>query len=340
MADNKFNLNEQLLKDILISISECHKICNLVIPSAFNNVNDETTQQFKDIFDGKINDLISKIKKINNIIKCDKYTIVHVAQNSFRELDNNKDYFRIQSKSIEYSLIRQKEKIINNLKSQYINRGLIVFLNETFFDISFFYQKLCIFQNIDISRTPKMSKRQKSDSRDIFTSSLHLLRKETYINDITSVPICIFLIRQSIELRLSEIFGIIDIKDNNGNLLKITTDKFLDVKGIDENIILPNNLTKSIINNIHKWTNYYIHKGYIWDYWLIEFAQYLLYDFIFENLYVYKDYYENYPKLLSKKLSNKDMKLTELNIERKEHNINIIIIDDLGEFNKFKNEIK
>ena len=87
-------------------------------------------------------------------------------------------------------------------------------------------------------------------------------------------------------------------------------------------------------------TNYYIHKGYIWDYWLVKFAQYLLDDFMFKNLYIYKSYYKNYHKLLSEKLSNKHMKLTQSNIKVINHNINIYVIDNLSEFNKLKHKIK
>lgn len=337
MDDNKFNLNEQLLKDTLDSISKCHNTCRLVIPDEFIKIDE---QKFKDTFESNINDLLSKIHKINNKIKCEKYNTKHIAGSAFRELDSDKDYFKIQSKAIEDSLIRQKQKIIHNVKCGSINREFVIFLNDTLFDISSFYQKLCMFQNIDISQTPTMLKRQKNHSREIFLSSFSLLRKERYINDMTSVPTCIFLIRQSIELRLFEIFGIEDIVDNNGNSLKITTDRFLDVKGIDDNIILPNNLTKNILKNIHKWTNYYIHRGYIWDYWLIEFAQYLLYDFILQELFICNSYYKEYPKLLSKKLSNKNNTLTESNIKRTNRNINICIIDNPNEFKEIKKQIR
>lgn len=339
MNKNNFDLDEQLLKDTLISISKCHHICNLVIPGQFNEVNNASINKFTIEFASEIKDLLSKIEKINNKIKSNKYSIQHVAQNAFRELNSDIDYFKIQSKAIEDSLIRQKEKILQHEEFNSTSRGFVIFLNDTLFDISVFYQKLCQYQDIDISNIPKMAKRKKNNSREIFLSSLSLLRKETYINDITSVPTCIFLIRQLIELRLFEIFGIEDIEDNNGNSLKITTDKFLDVKGIDDNVILPKNLTKSIIKDIHKWTNYYIHRGYIWDYWLIEFAQYLLYDFICEDLYIYSPYYDvDYIDLLASKLSNKNMKLTENNIKRAKPCMNFI--HSRKEFEDVKKEIK
>ena len=90
-------------------------------------------------------------------------------------------------------------------------------------------------------------------------------------------PAAIFLIRQSIELRLKNSLGIYSIATKEGKLLKIPRlyDYLLEFITTNKKyIVLP--VKPSILLKIYRWTNGYIHRGALNYNWNIEMAYTLL----------------------------------------------------------------
>lgn len=130
--------------------------------------------------------------------------------------------------------------------------------------------------------------RRRIDSKEIMYLARRMPRYEYYFNDIAQGPVSIFLIRQGIELRIIEILGILNINMKEDNsLVKVSPDKLL--------IILKNSQIKlpmaySIIEKIHSWTNLYIHRARIYDYWEMEWAVKTIQPFMFEKTQIKKSY--------------------------------------------------
>lgn len=120
-------------------------------------------------------------------------------------------------------------------------------------------------------------KRQIATSKEIFENSVdHLLHRlhidtfSSFVRQSTSA----FLLRQAIELRVKNALGINIILDKNDLPLKLTGDFFIDFIFNNDKIVLP--IEKSLLVKIHKWTNYYIHAGWIPEVWKLNYAQKIL----------------------------------------------------------------
>ncbi len=122
-------------------------------------------------------------------------------------------------------------------------------------------------------------------AEEAYNASVDLLWNTTSIRKPSIVPVTqssVFLIRQSIELKLYGILGISDIHHANSSV-KI---KLLDLfKFIDKNnqIKWEFKLSKSNLEKIILWTNDYVHNGVISSLWLIETAQYFIKDLFKSN---------------------------------------------------------
>ncbi|MFH0958477.1 MAG: hypothetical protein V1897_07205, partial [Pseudomonadota bacterium] len=86
-------------------------------------------------------------------------------------------------------------------------------------------------------------------------------------------PTSIFLIRQAIELRVKNALGI-EHFSYDGELLKVPLEVLFEV--IDNNPRIQFPIKLSILRNIRKWSNYYIHAGVIPSPWIIEWGLHLL----------------------------------------------------------------
>lgn len=134
------------------------------------------------------------------------------------------------------------------------------------------------------------SKRMRVTSNEVFLAGQYLLRKEN-LNDwrvghVIS-PTSIFLLRQSLELRIKNALRINYITNKNGKKLRVSGSVFLDV--IENNlseVVLPVRLP--YIKTISSWTNNYIHGGHVPRLWESEWAFHLL-----EPLFIPYDAIEN-----------------------------------------------
>lgn len=96
-------------------------------------------------------------------------------------------------------------------------------------------------------------------------------------SNLTLHPTSVFLIRQALELRMRNIFGIENIIDEKGNYLYATSSLFIEIlsRGFRNGLILfP--IKISIIKKIFEWTNYYIHNAKIPFIWEIDWAHSIL----------------------------------------------------------------
>jgi hypothetical protein len=122
------------------------------------------------------------------------------------------------------------------------------------------------------------SKRMRVTSLEVFLAGQNLFRKEISKNwqagHVIS-PTSIFLIRQSLELRLKNALGVNYITNKDGKILRVDGSVFLNlVENNLSEVTLPVRL--SYIKTIFSWTNSYIHGGHIHRSWEIEWAFSLL----------------------------------------------------------------
>lgn len=125
----------------------------------------------------------------------------------------------------------------------------------------------------------KLGKRMILHSAEIFSASRMLLRNriiEKTMGDFVVRPTSVFLLRQSIELRLKNAFGIFQVTDLSGKILKNfpLSVLFSLIKSSSSSVTLP--MKVSLVQNIYKWSNYYIHLGVVPQIWEIEWAHHVL----------------------------------------------------------------
>lgn len=203
------------------------------------------------------------------------YTDLYITDTLFMSENDTKTWVNINLISLIKSVKRIQETIESYIfNNQVVPEGELLFFLEVVFD-SIEFSNLG-YECMSGRRSGNSTHRRRTlRSYEIFNTSKRFLRKEVNLSDIVTMPSSVFFIRQAIEIRLKNAFGIISIKDKKGKLKKITSENFLTL--IDENspdIELP--VKKSVINKIHSWTNFYIHGGIINYAWHIEWAHYML----------------------------------------------------------------
>jgi hypothetical protein len=144
--------------------------------------------------------------------------------------------------------------------------------------------------------------------REVFDASEQLLRKYVHPNAKGSFvvgPTSIFLLRQGIELWVKSLFGINYVSDLSGKPIKLQPERlfeFLDTK----NCSLP--IERSVITRIHKWTQPYVHGGWMGHIWEAEIAQHYLRPIFYpQNVKVKKSFYDDMQKQMEKLLGKKDI---------------------------------
>ncbi|OAS13732.1 hypothetical protein [Paenibacillus oryzisoli] len=203
------------------------------------------------------------------------YSDIHISECLFQSDLETPTWVNMNLISLIKSVKRVQEKVIYCLKNnQPVREGEILLLGEMIID-SIEFLNLGYECITGISTGNGTHRRRNIMSYEIFNASKSLLRKEAYLSDIITFPSAVFFIRQAIEIRLKNAFGIVSIIDENGKLMKITGENFLAL--VDENssdLVFP--IKKSIVKKIHSWTNYYIHGAIINYTWQIEWAHYML----------------------------------------------------------------
>lgn len=88
-------------------------------------------------------------------------------------------------------------------------------------------------------------------------------------------PSATFLLRQSLELRLKNMFSVSLAMKKDGTVIKFPGYAFIDIiRNHPNEIDFP--IAPAILDRIHEWTQYYIHGGFRPFVWTIEWAYYLL----------------------------------------------------------------
>lgn len=211
-----------------------------------------------------------------------KYSTNTIANNIFVwEIDNRieKEYLKFQTISLLASLERIHQNIYTIHKAtEYIKLDFeLLKLRDIIIDAlllindckKYFFEKPDIFD---------LWKRHTLQSTTIYAASEQLFRRFIEHNHIGSFPIqatSIFLIRQAIEVKLSNCFGISRIINNNGKIIKIQPILFIELIKIGgDKINFP--IETSVLRKIYDWTNAYIHYGFIPYIWEIEWALHIL----------------------------------------------------------------
>jgi hypothetical protein len=235
---------------------------------------------FIDLFDKYLNEICDRIRNIFPKMKFHK-DLKHIGEQIF-ELEvmqkNTDNFYKIQFCGMIIVLKNYYSDIIAIVqkKSFYEDEnflGLMEYFKYLIVD-SLIIIADCEMQH-DIKPSREMAKQNILSSLDSFKSSLRLKIDLSTWSSLSSFNACVFLIRQSIELRIKNALGINFICDKNGRMIKIPGDKLLDFFFSKPEIELPD-IKKSILKKIHAWTQYFVHGGYVLNLWQIDIAHTLL----------------------------------------------------------------
>ena len=277
-------------------------------------------KSFFSIFEKQINKIEQIVEEIRKLISPKVYSDRHLASKVFEIRLLPIDYFKCNTQVLLGSIKRQKEKILKNknialYKRNELLMGECIYLYEMMFDISQFFDEMYCWKMVRYKELlekdmieqkdvlfscqvrQRASRRRGLSSRDIFRASQQVVNRYIYKDDISVVPVAIFQLRQVIELRLLEILGISMIEKEDGIPEKITANSFLKLPDIEKNIIFPAEIGN--LKKIYTWSNLYVHLGVSGEYWLLEFAQNYLLDFILCNSVILKSYYDTLQKQIS-----------------------------------------
>lgn len=249
-------------------------------------------------FDDYIREIESKIKNFFPRLKSfDSYSDEFIASQIFKIEVSGKDLKSLHKYScvaIRKTLYRLKDELNSRRELPYNSdffKGQIVFMWNTIFNIQEYIETV---ESYYLKKNVRYhwSRRQVLSS-EIDYLSRRILRSQFFFNDIAQAPVAVFLIRQSIELKIIEILGIKNINEKVDNsMIKVPADKLFPIfEKRSTDIILP--IPYSIIKRIHKWTNLYVHRSKIYDYWEIEWAQHMLKPLFSEATKMRRSYKEN-----------------------------------------------
>lgn len=246
------------------------------------------------------------------------YTDNHIAGQIFsREVKRKalKEWIRYEL----YALIESAKRVLSNVSNAQKQK----LPNHLFDELSFLkeisdetigfikYGHLLLYNN---ELEYAWDKRNIVNSAEIFSASQELSRNridKRSIGHFAIMPTTIFLLRQAIEIRLKNALGIDIITNKNGKLIRITGEKLLPLIKDGKttgNIEFP--IEISVVEKIHKWTNHYIHGGFIPYTWEIEWAYHLL-----NPLFAWGQHGEIHNRFGSIKIKRKYYKQIDLKIK-------------------------
>jgi hypothetical protein len=251
--------------------------------------------------------LLMDIERCQNLICKKIYTENHLANKVFEMNLSKKDYLVCNIQVIFSSIKKQLEDIQRNKECRMFKRndyviGKCLFLHDMLYDVSEFFDDLYQYKQVEYVRQfqegkieegqmlftmkyrQRSSKNKLYSSNDILRASNQIKNRYLYKDDIATVPVVIFQMRQIIELRILEILGIRAIVTDDGLLKKITANTFLNMKDFATDVIMP--IDKGTLNKIYTWTCAYVHRGVSGAYWLIDFLNSYLTDFTIEDAFI------------------------------------------------------
>ncbi|ANN64610.1 hypothetical protein SZ47_12420 [Brachyspira hyodysenteriae] len=307
------------------------------------NINQDN---FFHYFDILYNKALEEIKnRLNNLpINKKEYSLEQISKEVFNlNIDGAERlnmYYKVQFEAMIY-VFKDYYKIISNnfrdLENFYNN---IKFHGALQYYLYLYGNILCILGEFEIRNGIKPIRefviKNRVDSFEVFNSSLNLKNDNIPLSPLLSFNSSVFLIRQSIELKLKNMLGIDYILDiDNKELVKIPGDSLLDFVFNNKNIEIPDTIQKGILKKIHEWTQLFIHGGFIINIWQIHIAHIILKDLFQPNSYEHddkrifsiygsvkmkKNYYDNqldkeiidYLKKTYKYVSNKNIEIIKL----------------------------
>ncbi len=147
----------------------------------------------------------------------------------------------------------------------------------------------------------RIKSRKRLLAQEVFDLARRLPRMQTYTNEMTPMYESIFLIRQAIELKVTEslcIGAVINKKYERP--IKISPDTFIELLN-DKSVKLQNingeekALNINFIRKAHSWTNLFVHSGNGYWFWKVEFVRIALQDFILNNIVIENAYLKQIP---------------------------------------------
>lgn len=209
-----------------------------------------------------------------------KYTVEFLLGQILRENVEEKDckkFFEYNA----YAFLFCYEKKWKEIKDYINNKRKIDLFSDSLFQTKFEHIKKLMIDALEViqylevfyGHNPEQEIliNRKISGTDIFwytnlmSNGIVDTSNDTYYSNLA------YLIRHSLEIRIKNALGIIDIK-NNEETCKITSDIFTTFLCTNSNIQLPSSINKSLLEKIFIWTNYHIHLGirlYNWDFLLI-----------------------------------------------------------------------
>lgn len=275
--------------------------CDYNIPEA------EFFYNFDRLYNKSLNEIKQRIEIIYNNFQ--PYKIDHFSNQIFeielkiKNTDTDKEikqkldnYYKIQFSGMLY-VFEDIYNEINNYRSKnnfykYENfHGLLRYCKYLYINIDMILHDVESKKNIISPQQIVCDNRIKG--KDSFENSKRLKMDLASYYELSSFNASVFLIRQSIELKIKNALGIDYILNDQLLMEKIPGDIFIDFIYNNDKIDFPN-IQKSILIKIHKWTNYFIHGGFIVYIWQIHIAHKLLEELFKDDaIRIEKQYYDN-----------------------------------------------
>lgn len=229
------------------------------------------------------NCLFAKFKDeiFNRITTCfsnfKPYTYEHFIQQVFTNEVKTKDidnYYKIQLSGLIH-VIKKYNNIIKSFSEKknvytidYFN-GIINYFKYLIIETYVIIAEIELQKNIKPIRF--MGCQNRIDSNESYLSAGNMLYNLYPYSSLSGFNASVFLIRQAIELKVKNCLGINVIRDKDGRMIKMTSDKLIDFLYTNDNITLPY-IPKSLLKKVHAWTQVFIHGGFVINLWQIDLA--------------------------------------------------------------------
>ena len=234
-------------------------------------------------FDSALQKFIDKLKENYNrwFSGARPYSDEHIGEQIFAYEITRQDK-RAWSKYQLFASIKTVERLQSNIWSEWNTAWTYKVYDNIKLIEELIVDSITLIDEAEFSVTgieyDSGGKRRVLTSAEVFDASQMLLRKradENAIGGFVVIPSSIFLIRQTIELRLRRALGIGHVMDADGYSIKVPAEVFLRLyRENATSIRLP--LPINIIEKIYDWTNAYVHGGIVFYIWQIEWAHHLL----------------------------------------------------------------
>lgn len=251
---------------------------NKYLTDTKNDINVFNLQKFKDYS----NSYLSFLNEIfeDNFHKQNNYSDEHIAERIFlTKIKDFKEFIKCNILAIikTFTRIESNIELLCNMKKQQR------LFNEIRLFSDFLSNSIAFLHSTDLKYNGEKTKYPVIRSNFVNSSQIYEASKQLFhenIDDkswsITAIRnTSIFLIRQSIELKIKNSIGLNRVVDSNGNPIKFKHDIIIDfIKEYENYFEFP--VKFSILNKIYNWTNYYIHNGIFDYYWLIDWSHIIL----------------------------------------------------------------